>query len=320
MDEKALVAAAAAGDRQSFDGLVAPHLGTLRGFVHRMIGHPDDAADLVQETLLRAFGGIGAVPLRGREFSTWLCAIAAHACIDHLRREKRWRPYSQSYAEQECAGSPEMRQEILNLVADPGFSFDAHEHIAACFTCVARSLPPLQEAALVLREIFEYSNQEAADALHVTEPVLRNHLTAARGAMKDTYEGLCSLVNKQGICHQCAGFRNVAGEGRKGPPVAPLGADGDGPEERFRVRLRIVKDTPFEGGVSRKLHDLLLRAGCAGWRAGRACPTPEAMRAKLLPMTQERWTAIDDYICKAVRAARSGRCGPAGERPTPACR
>jgi len=256
MDERALIAAAVAGDRPSFDRLVARQIGTVRGFVHRMIGHPDDAADLVQETLLRAFTGIAQFR-EGARFSTWLCSIAAHACIDHLRREKRWRPYSQSYAEKECAGSPEMRQEILNLVADPGFSFDTHEHIAACFTCVARSLPPQQEAAIVLREIFEYSNQEAADALGVTEPVLRNHLAAARGSMQDTYEGLCALVNKQGICHQCAGFRNAAAEGHKGPPVAPLGAEGDGREERFRVRLSIVRESPFVDGVSEKLHDLL---------------------------------------------------------------
>jgi RNA polymerase sigma-70 factor (ECF subfamily) len=256
MDEKALIAAAVAGDRASFDALVAPHLGTLRGFVHRMIGHPDDAADLVQESLVRALTGLSGFR-EGARFSTWLCSIAAHTCIDHLRREKRWRPYSQAYAEQACAGSPEMRQEILNLVAAPEFSFDAHEHIAACFTCVARSLPPSQEAALVLREIFEYSNQEAADALGVSEPVLRNHLAAARASMEKTFEGLCALVNKQGICHQCAGFRNVAGEGRKGPPVEPIGAPESSADERFRRRLAIVRASPFADGVSKKLHDLL---------------------------------------------------------------
>jgi RNA polymerase sigma-70 factor (ECF subfamily) len=256
MDESALVKAATSGDRDAFERLVAPHLGTLRGFVHRMIGHPDDAADLVQESLLRAFAAIGQFR-RGARFSTWLCSIAANACIDHLRKEKAWRPYAQAYAEQECAATPELRQEILNLVADPGFSFDAHEHIAACFTCVARTLPPVQEAALVLREIFEYSNQEAADALGVTEPVLRNHLAAARASMIDVYEGLCALVNKQGICHQCAGFQNLAAPGRKGPPVEPLGAPGEGAEERFRVRLAIVRDKPFADGVSKNLHDLI---------------------------------------------------------------
>ena len=255
-DEADLVAAAAGGDRASFDRLVSPHLGTLRGFVHRMIGHPDDAADLVQESLLRAFRSLKDFR-QGSRFSTWLCSIAAHACIDHLRKEARWRPTSQVYAEQWCAGIPEMRQEILNLLADPEFSFDAHEHIAACFTCVARSLGPLQEAAIILREIFEYTNQEAADALAITEPVLRNHLAAARASLNETYEGMCSLVNKQGLCHQCAGFRNAVAEGRKGPSVEPI--EGPDAEERLRVRLRIVQGSAFEGGVSERLHDLLFR-------------------------------------------------------------
>jgi RNA polymerase sigma-70 factor (ECF subfamily) len=221
-----------------------------------MIGHPDDAADLVQESLLKAFERIGTYR-SGARFSTWLCSIAVNACIDHLRQKKRWRPYSQSYAEKHCAGVPEMRQEILNLLQDAELSFDVHEHIAACFTCVARSLDPMEEAAIVLREIFEYTNEEAARALGVTEPVLRNHLAAARASMQETYEGLCALVNKQGICHQCSGFRNTVPEPRKGPVVVPIGGEGESAEERFRVRLRIVRESPFAGGKSKKLHDLL---------------------------------------------------------------
>jgi RNA polymerase sigma-70 factor (ECF subfamily) len=256
MDEAALVRLAAGGDRAAYEKLVAPHVGTVKGLIHRMIGHPDDAADLLQESLLKAFEKIGTYR-GGARFSTWLGSIAVHACLDHLRQKKRWRPYSQSYAEAHCASVPEMRQEILNLLQDAELSFDVHEHIAACFTCVARSLEPMQEAAIVLREIFEYSNEEAAQALGVTEPVLRNHLAAARASMQATYEGLCALVNKQGICHQCSGFRNAVPEPRKGPVVGPIGGEGESAEERFRVRLRIVRETPFEGGKSRKLHDLL---------------------------------------------------------------
>jgi RNA polymerase sigma-70 factor (ECF subfamily) len=48
-----------------------------------------------------------------------------------------------------------LRAEIHGILAEPDFAFDAHEHIAACFTCVARSSPPRQEAALILREVFE---------------------------------------------------------------------------------------------------------------------------------------------------------------------
>lgn len=85
---------------------------------------------------------------------------------------------------------------------DPGFAFDVREHIAFCFTCVGRSLPPEQQAAIVLREVFEYSNREAARIAGVTESVLRHHLSAGRKSMKETYDGLCALVGKQGMCRQ----------------------------------------------------------------------------------------------------------------------
>jgi hypothetical protein len=55
----------------------------------------------------------------------------------------------------------------------PAFTFDVGEHIAFCFTCVARSLSPEQEAAIILREVFEFSNLEAATMVGVSEPVLR---------------------------------------------------------------------------------------------------------------------------------------------------
>jgi RNA polymerase sigma-70 factor (ECF subfamily) len=258
MDETELVRLATRGNRAAYETLVAPHVDTVRGLIYRMVGHPDDAADLLQESLLKAFEKIGTYR-RGARFGTWLCSIAVNACLDHLRKKKRWRPYSQSYAEKHCASVPEMRQEILNVLQDAELSFDVREHIAACFTCVARSLDPMDEAAIVLSEIFEYTNEEAARALGVTEPVLRNHLAGARASMQETFEGLCALVNKQGICYQCSGFRNAVPEPRKGPVVAPIGGEGEGAEQRFRVRLRIVRETPFDGGKSKKLHELLFR-------------------------------------------------------------
>ena len=75
------------------------------------------------------------------------------ACVDHLRKKKRWRPYSQSYAEQHCASVPEMRQEVMNVLADAELSFDVREHIAACFTCVARSLDPMEPFSCSISDV-----------------------------------------------------------------------------------------------------------------------------------------------------------------------
>lgn len=260
-----LIAAAKRGDRDSFTELLTAHMDTLRAVVYRIIGHPDEAADLVQDTQLKAFSKLAS--FRGDAgFGTWLISIATRTCLDHLRKQTRWRAYSQKYAEQECAGRPELRQEVLNTLADPAFSFDVKEHIAFCFTCVGRSLPPMQEAALILREVLRYSNREAAKILDITESVLRRHLADARRSMIKTFEGLCALVNKQGVCYQCSGFRNSTPRDRRGPEVQPIVAEhaerrtGEqltDEQARYRVRLRVVQDTPFAGGVSDLLHTLI---------------------------------------------------------------
>lgn len=255
-EERPLIDAAADGDGPSFERLVAPHLGTLRGVVRRMVGHGGESDDLFQEALSRAFTGLRG--FRGESsFRAWLLRIGVNACIDHLDRERRWRADAQIDAERECAESPPMRAEINAVLTDPEFAFDAHEHISACFTCVARSLPPKQEAALVLREILDLSNREAADTLGMTEPVLRNHLAAARQSMTEAFEGLCALVNKSGVCRQCTGFWKVTAENQRRRSGEALASHAADPAESFRVRLAIVRETPFDGGVSQPLHDLL---------------------------------------------------------------
>ncbi len=132
----------------------------------------------------------------------------------------------ESCVEQECAEDDELRGKVIATTKDAEFEFDVRAHLSVCFTCVARSLEPEDEAAIVLREILSLSNREAADALGVTESVLRHKLRDARRAMEETFDGLCALVNEEGVWHQCAGFRGATGAERGGPSL-PLLNNGE---------------------------------------------------------------------------------------------
>ena len=235
-----------------FESLFAPHRDAVRAYVHRMIGHPGEAEDLIQDVSLKAFEKRGSLRSTA-SFRSWLFRIAATTCLDFLRKQARWRPFSQSHVEHECAQSEVLRQEVVDTTRDPEFAFDVYEHMAFCFTCVGRSLPPEQQAAIILREVVGFNNREAAQILGLSEPQLRHRLASGRQAMQDTYEGLCALVGKQGICHQCAGFRNATARARRGPSLPVL---QDAPDP-WAERIRAVRHKEFVGGVSQSLHDLI---------------------------------------------------------------
>jgi RNA polymerase sigma-70 factor, ECF subfamily len=82
-----LMAAHRAGDPQAFGVLAERNFGRLWGVAMRMLDHPDDAADAVQEALIAALRR--AHTYRGEaSVSTWLCRIAVNVCIDRIRRDR----------------------------------------------------------------------------------------------------------------------------------------------------------------------------------------------------------------------------------------
>jgi RNA polymerase sigma-70 factor (ECF subfamily) len=266
--EEQTIAAAQAGDRHAFDRLAQGAFPKLRGTIRRMVGHPQQTDDLVQEALAKGWASIGAFDGRSA-FSTWLCRIGTNVAIDFLRAEKRWREHAQVAYANECNASPDLAMEVGGVLMSPSFHYDVKEHVAFCFTCVGRSLDPELQAALLLREVQDLSNQEAAKSLGLTESVFRHRLSEARGAMERTFEGLCALVNKQGVCYQCSGLRDaIPDTGRQGEPA---------PESLpFERRLEVVRACDADAGRSQELHDLFWRRIADQEREGRGEVRPSA--------------------------------------------
>ena len=247
-DYHALIVRAQSGDEMAFQELVAPVKSQVRNVIRRMLGHPEDSEDVLQDALLKAWQGLAKFKARS-SFSTWLTSIATRTAIDFLRGQKRWRPEAQVAYANLCAQSEEMSSAVLAQFGAPDFSYEVREHISYCFTCVGRSLPPDELAVLVLRDVVDLSAREAAAALGVSDSVLRHRLAAARNSMQERYEGLCSLVSKQGICHQCKGLQMIAPDEKKGDAFPDV--------EDFIDRCAVVRDC--ETTSMEKLHDLFWR-------------------------------------------------------------
>jgi len=196
-EDDRLVERARAGDSAAIEALLEPWRKPLFGYIYRMVTHREDAEDLLQETLVRAIEQISRFRGEAR-FKGWLFGIATHVSLAHLRRKKRWRVETQLEGEARARADPERMEEVRSMMARPDFSFEIREHIAFCFSCLARSLEPEKQAALFLKEVLGFTAQEGASILGLSEPKFRHHLSAARSSMIEAYEGMCQLIKNQG--------------------------------------------------------------------------------------------------------------------------
>src|SRR5690349_9014203 len=111
--DEELVGAGSAGDRSAFDALVSRHGRRLATVVRGMVEHPQDAEDVMQDALLRAWRALPA--FRGESaFSTWLHRIAVNAVLDFRRRH---RPAIESI---DRAAERELQPISGALALDPG--------------------------------------------------------------------------------------------------------------------------------------------------------------------------------------------------------
>src|ERR687887_622653 len=90
--QESFLAAAGAGDEGAFEQLVEPHRRPLHVHCYRMLGSLHDAEDALQESLLRAWRGLGRFEGRS-SLRSWLYTIATNTCLNQIeRRPKRVLP------------------------------------------------------------------------------------------------------------------------------------------------------------------------------------------------------------------------------------
>lgn len=255
--EARFVARARAGDEAAFASLVEPWRRPLFAYIYRMVTRREDAEDLLQDVLVRVLEGLPRFRGEAR-FKSWVFGIATDVCLDHLRKKSRWRVEAQLEAERRALADPERYEQVHALLGRPGSVFEIREHIAFCFSCLARTLEPEAQAALLLREVLGFTAREAAAMIGISEPVFRHRLAAARRTMAEAYEGLCRLITKTGPCWQCRGLREVAPKTHRGADLVQIEVKPGvavSAESLLDARLAIVRTADLEDGRSRALHD-----------------------------------------------------------------
>jgi RNA polymerase sigma-70 factor (ECF subfamily) len=197
----ALLERAKAGDKDAFGTLAEEHRASLQRLCFKMTGSPEEAEDLVQETLLRAYTHIAEFELRS-SLSTWLHRIATNACLDHQRSRKPW---DLDKRWQWFRENGELAQQVeQNLFLSPERSAEVKEVAATCINCITMSLPAKQRAAIVLCDQLGMSREEAAKAISASVASVKTELHRARKTMTDVFETRCQLVDQKNECNGCS--------------------------------------------------------------------------------------------------------------------
>src|SRR6266446_8136533 len=111
------LARARAGDGEAFRELTEPYRRELQLHCYRILGSVQDAEDVLQETLLAAWRGLGQYEERA-SLRTWLYRIATNRCLNALRASGR-RPRTEPAGPTFLTAEPTRRGEPLWLEPYP---------------------------------------------------------------------------------------------------------------------------------------------------------------------------------------------------------
>ena len=175
-DQRRLLACAQAGDERAFRELVEPYRHALEVHCYRMLGSAQDAEDVAQETLLRAWRALERFEPRVR-FQTWLYRIATNACLDELERRPR-RP-------QPVDPFPDRpSDQVSSPTYDPAARYAIREGMELALLRAIQELPGRQRAVLIFRDVLGWSAPEVAELLESTVASVNSALQRARATIE----------------------------------------------------------------------------------------------------------------------------------------
>ena len=180
-DELTWVIQAQQGSDEAFTMLVEEHQTHVYNLCYRMLGEPEAAEDAAQESFLRAYQNLQRYD-RNRPFATWLLSIAAHYCIDRLRRRKL----------SVFSLDEENDEGVTFEIADPASPNPEAESVKReerdRLHILLKDLDATDRAAIVLRYWNDYSEIEIAESLNLTVSAVKSRLHRARRALAGMWQ------------------------------------------------------------------------------------------------------------------------------------
>jgi RNA polymerase sigma-70 factor (ECF subfamily) len=180
-DQTISIEALQAGDREAYAAMVEQYSDQLYRLAFRMLGNPQEAEDVVQETYLNAFRAIHRFEGRS-SLGTWLYRIASNQALMRLRKNQ---PDLVSVDEplpgKEGSLIPRQLKDWCCLPEKEFMTHESQEQLEIAINM----LSPVLKAAFVLRDLHGLSTREAADVLEISESAVKTRLLRARLELRE---------------------------------------------------------------------------------------------------------------------------------------
>jgi RNA polymerase sigma-70 factor, ECF subfamily len=180
-DEKTWIIQAQQGSDEAFTQLVETYQKPVYNLCYRMLGEPESAEDAAQETFLRAYQNLHRYDV-SRSFGTWILSIAAHYCIDNLRK-KKFKMFSMD-AENDDGAMFELPD---TSAPDPELESVKRE-LRDRLHLLLKDLDTTDRAAIIMRYWYDFSEIEIADSLNLTVSAVKSRLHRSRRALAGMWQ------------------------------------------------------------------------------------------------------------------------------------
>jgi RNA polymerase sigma-70 factor (ECF subfamily) len=178
---------------EDFTGFTSRFRGELLAHCYRMLGSVDEAEDMVQETLLRAWRSYDGFEGRS-SVRTWLYRIATNVCLTALERRGRrplpsglGGPTDDAHAPLEAAHEVPWLQPLPDALVtqdqDPAAVSASRAGVRLAFVAALQYLSARQRAMLILRDVLEWPAADVAELLGTTTTAVNSGLRRARAQL-----------------------------------------------------------------------------------------------------------------------------------------
>lgn len=185
-----LLCDARGGDREALAQLVMPYASSLYRAGLRLTKNVYDAEDVRQESLLKALGHLdqfnGAQTSERDELQAWVFRIATNTGIDLLRRRREGKIFSLDQTEHGSEESP--ASQLRSSRVDPEQGLLRRESRRQLATAIIQLPRDLRQVCLLI-DVLQYSPQEVAERLEISNVAVRLRLFRARRGLREKLEG-----------------------------------------------------------------------------------------------------------------------------------